>query len=262
MSTKKTKVAVVTGGSRGIGRGVVFELAKLGFHVVIHSRTDGEQAAETETRALQLGASGVSRFQADLSCIQECQALVEQVFGEIGYCDLWVNNAGIAPDVRTDLLEMSPQSWDKVLDTNLRGPFFLSQCVANAMIIHNDHRSAKSPSHMVFVTSVSSSLASIHRGEYCVSKAGLSMVSKLFAVRLAQENILVTELQPGIISTDMTEAVREKYDGLISQGLVPQHRWGTPEDIGRAISAIAQGNLNFGTGAVLRIDGGLTIPRL
>lgn len=262
MSHRKEKVAVVTGGSRGIGRGIVLELAKLGFHVVIHSRTDSPKAIETENLALTLGASGVTRFLADLSKIHECERLVNQVFCKFGYCDVWVNNAGIAPDVRNDLLEMTSQSWDKVMDTNLRGPFFLSQCVAKSMIKQNPKSLGEAPSHMIFVTSVSSVMASILRGEYCVSKAGLSMVAKLFAVRLAPENILVTEVQPGIIATDMTASVQEKYDRLISDGLVPQGRWGTPDDVGRAVAAIAQGNLNFGTGSVLRIDGGLTIAKL
>lgn len=262
MNALQPKIAVVTGGSRGIGRGIVLELAHLGFHIVIHSRTDGPAGAETEKLALERGASSITRLQADISDLNQCDRLVQDVFDKFGRCHVWVNNAGIAPDVRADLLDMTVQSWDKVLNTNLRGPFFLSQRVARMMLESNVDRSSTDPSHLIFVTSVSSIMASIQRGEYCVSKAGLSMVARLFASRLAAERIVVTEIQPGIIASDMTLAVQEKYDRLIADGLVPQLRWGTPEDIGRAVASIASGHLNFGTGSVLRVDGGLTIPKL
>lgn len=270
-----SKVAVVTGGSRGIGRGIVLELARLGYRVAIHSRTGGAAAEEAARQAREAGAAEVVTFEADLAEIDAGVALAEAVFLTFGRCDVWVNNAGIAPQVRADLLEMTPESWDTVLATNLRGPFFLSQYVARRMMETRDgfsdaqhhhvagtDRTRSSSGHIVFVTSVSSELASVARGEYCVSKAGLSMVAQLFATRLAEEGIVVTEIRPGIIATDMTAGVREKYDRLMEAGLVPQRRWGTPEDVGRAVAAIARGDLDFSTGAVIHVDGGLTVGRL
>lgn len=273
--------AVVTGGSRGIGRGIVLELAKLGFRIAIHSRTGGAAAEEAERLARAAGAADVIRLEADLADLDAGIAMAEAAFLTFGRCDVWVNNAGIAPDVRADILEMTPQSWDKVLATNLRGPFFLTQYVARRMIetrgsVHGvaaggDFDSARRgsgkaqagrPGHIVFVTSVSSELASVARAEYCVSKAGLSMASQVFAARLSEEGIVVTEIRPGIIATDMTAAVREKYDRAMAAGLVPQNRWGTPEDVGRAVAAIARGDLNFSAGAVIHVDGGLAIGRL
>lgn len=269
-----SNVAVVTGGSRGIGRGIVLELARLGYRIAIHSRTGGAAAEEAARLAHEAGAAQVVTFEADLAEIDAGVALAEAVFLTFGRCDVWVNNAGIAPQVRADLLEMTPESWDKVLATNLRGPFFLSQYVARRMIESRDGDSdpihvvrngseRKLPAgHIVFVTSVSSELASVARGEYCVSKAGLSMVAQLFASRLAEEGIVVTEIRPGIIATDMTAGVRDKYDRLMEAGLVPQKRWGTPEDVGRAVAAVARGDLDFSTGAVIHVDGGLTVGRL
>jgi len=273
--------AVVTGGSRGIGRGIVLELAKLGFRIAIHSRTGGAAALEAERLARAAGAADVIRLEADLADPDAGIAMAEAAFLAFGGCDVWVNNAGIAPDVRADILEMSPQSWDKVLATNLRGPVFLTQYVARRMIearnggagiaAGRDFDSARRgpgeavagrPGHIVFVTSVSSELASVARAEYCVSKAGLSMAAQVFASRLAEEGIVVTEIRPGIIATDMTAVVREKYDRAMEAGLVPQRRWGTPEDVGRAVAAIARGDLNFSSGAVIHVDGGLAVGRL
>lgn len=254
-------VAVITGGSRGIGRGIVLELARLGFHLVIHSRTDGPAADETEKEALSLGAKSVYRVSADVADVVAGQAMVADIFRKFGRCDLWVNNAGIAPDVRLDLLETSPESWEKVLNTNLRGPFFLTQAVACELVKQRERLPEVVP-RIVFVTSVSSVMASVQRGEYCVSKAGLAMVAQLFAARLAAQGIVVTEVRPGIIETDMTAVVKEKYDGLIAGGLVPQRRWGQPDDVGRVVAAMARGDLDFSTGAVITVDGGLTIERL
>lgn len=261
MSSLNEPVAVVTGGSRGIGRGIVLELARSGFHVVIHSRADSPAARETEAEALKLGAKSVYQVHADIADITACRAMVAKVFERHAFCDIWVNNAGIAPDVRLDLLETTEASWDKVLGTNLRGPFFLTQAVAGELMKRRDEQPGRA-SRIVFVTSVSSVMASVQRGEYCVSKAGLSMVSQLFAARLAEENIAVMEIRPGIIETDMTAVVKQKYDGLIAGGLVPQRRWGLPADIGRLVASIARGDLDFSTGAVVTVDGGLTIQRL
>lgn len=260
MQTRKT--AVVTGGSRGIGRGIVLELARLGFSIVVHSRTGGPAAAETMRLALEAGAAEVICLEADLAELDHGRMMVNRVFDHFGRCDLWVNNAGIAPDVRLDLLETTPQSWDKVLDTNLRGPFFLTQAVANRMLEGRRAGLYSQACRIVFITSISSSVASVQRGEYCTSKAGLSMVAQLYAARLAGEGVVVTEIRPGIIATDMTAGVKAKYDRLIEEGLVPQARWGTPEDVGRAVAAVARGDLDFSTGAVLTVDGGLTVARL
>jgi 3-oxoacyl-[acyl-carrier protein] reductase len=275
------RTAVVTGGSRGIGRGIVVELAKLGYRIAIHSRTGGAAAEEAERLARGAGAADVIRLEADLADVEAGIAMAEAVFLAYGGCDVWVNNAGIAPEVRADVLKMSQESWDRVLATNLRGPFFLTQYVARRMIearggtsgdagggATGSESSAVSvpgitrAGHIVFVTSVSSELASVARGEYCVSKAGLSMAAQLFAARLAEEGIVVSEIRPGIIATDMTAGVREKYDRAMAAGLVPQRRWGTPEDVGRAVAAIARGDLDFSTGAVIHVDGGLTVGRL
>lgn len=256
------KVAVVTGGSRGIGRGIVLELARAGFALVVHSRSGGESAACTKELALKAGSPEVVCFEADLADLEQGRELVDRIFEHFGRCDIWVNNAGIAPDVRLDLLETTPESWDKVLGTNLRGPFFLTQAVARRMIETQAGEKDAKPEQIVFITSVSSTVASVQRGEYCVSKAGLSMVAQLFAARLAGQGVVVTEIRPGIIATDMTAAVQEKYDRLIAEGLVPQGRWGTPEDVGRVVAAIARGDLNFSTGAVITVDGGLTVARL
>lgn len=257
------KVAVVTGGSRGIGRGIVLELAKAGLKLVIHSRTGGFQANEAMRLAIEAGSPDVLCLEANVAELGDCRRLVEQVYAHFGRCDIWVNNAGIAPEVRLDLLDTTAESWDKVVSTNLRGPFFLTQIVANRMLAEPGRESGEQrKQRIVFVTSISSVMASVTRGEYCVSKAGLSMVAELFAARLAEAGIVVTEIQPGIIETDMTSAVKEKYDKLIAEGLVPQKRWGRPEDIGRIVARIAAGDYDFSTGAVIRVDGGLTIPRL
>jgi len=256
------KTAVVTGGSRGIGRGIVLQLAKLGYKIVIHSRSGGEPAQQTKRDALQVGAAEAICLEADLADPIQYNPFAQRAFDHLGSCHIWVNNAGIAPQVRADLLETSPESWNNVLNTNLKGPFFLTQNVAKLMLNQRSRNDFSTPDHIVFVTSISSTVASIQRGEYCVSKAGLSMVAQLFAARLASQGVVVTEIRPGIIATDMTASVKDKYDSLIAQGLVPQTRWGTPEDVGKVVAAIARGDLNFSTGAVIAVDGGLTIARL
>ena len=256
-----SRVAVVTGGSRGIGRGIVRELAKLGFAIGINYRSDASAAASARDEAIELGATKVALLKADISDIEESQALVESAVAELGPLDLWVNNAGIAPDVRLDMLETTAASWDRVLATNLRGPFFLTRAVAQSMIKRKEGDDAADP-QIVFITSVSSVMASVARGEYCVAKAGLSMVARLFAVRLAEHGVRVHEIRPGIIATEMTGSVKELYDRRIAAGLSPIRRWGTPEDVGRAVSAIASGAFPFSTGTVFDIDGGLQLPRL
>jgi 3-oxoacyl-[acyl-carrier protein] reductase len=255
------RVAVVTGGSRGIGRGIVAELAALGFSVVVNYRSDAKAADEACREAEARGAPAQLAFQADVADPGQGRALLEQTLVRFGRLDFWVNNAGIAPESRRDLLEMTPESWDRVLETNLRGPFFLTQHVARSMIEQRTAGTVDAP-QIVFVTSISSQFASLNRGEYCVAKAGLTMVVQLFAARLADHGIRVYEVRPGIIATEMTAGVREHYDRRIAEGLVPIKRWGTPADVGRAIAALASGALAFSTGEVIHVDGGMHIRRL
>jgi NAD(P)-dependent dehydrogenase (short-subunit alcohol dehydrogenase family) len=198
---------------------------------------------------------------ADVADLGQGRELLGRVLDEFGRIDLWVNNAGVAPAARLDLLDLTPESWDRVLGINLRGPFFLTQAVAREMVRLVEEGTVREP-QIVFVTSVSSTFASLNRGDYCVSKAGLSMVVKLFAVRLAEPGVRVYEVRPGVIATDMTGPVKEQYDRRIADGLSPIRRWGTPTDVGRAVAAIASGALPFSTGEVIHVDGGLHIDRL
>jgi NAD(P)-dependent dehydrogenase (short-subunit alcohol dehydrogenase family) len=255
------RVAVVTGGSRGIGRGIAAELAALGLAVVVNYRSDAESAAEACREAEARGARRTLAVRADVADLDEGRALLEKVLGEFGRLDVWVNNAGVAPAARLDLLETTPESWDRVLGTNLRGPFFLTQAVARTMLDLVATDTVRNPL-IVFVTSVSSAFVSVNRADYCVSKAGLSMVVQLFAARLAEHGIRVYEVRPGIIATDMTGPVRADYDRRISAGLTPIRRWGEPMDVGRAVAALVAGALPFSTGEVLHVDGGLHIRRL
>ncbi len=249
-------VAVVTGGGRGIGRGIALALAELGHTVVVNYRSDAESAEETCREARRRGSPLACAIRADVSDPAEGRRLLDEAMAVAGRIDLWVNNAGIAPERRLDLLETTLESWDLVLGTNLRGPFFLTQAAARAMIGLREAGIVAAP-QIVFITSISSRFASITRGEYCVAKAGLSMVAQLFAARLAGEGIRVYEVRPGLIDTDMTRAVRAAYDDRIAGGLVPMGRWGTAQDVGRAVAAIASGALPYSTGAVIDVDGGL-----
>lgn len=255
------RVAVVTGGGRGIGRGIVCELARLGFSLAVNYRSDAEAAAEACRTAESLGSPHAVPLRADVADVVHGQALVRGVLETFGRIDVWVNNAGVAPETRLDLLETTAESWDRVLSTNLRGPFFLTQAVARAMVVQAE-QGGVTDAQIVFITSVSASFASTGRGEYCVSKAGLSMVARLFAARLAEHGIRVAEVRPGIIATDMTGPVREAYDRRIAEGLSPIRRWGDPSDVGRAVAALASGAFPFSTGEVIHVDGGLHIPRL
>jgi 3-oxoacyl-[acyl-carrier protein] reductase len=250
------RVSVVTGGSRGIGRGIVLALAELGHAVVVNYRSDAAAADAVCDAARTRGAPSAFPIRADVSDLAEGRRLVEESVSLAGRIELWVNNAGVAPDRRLDLLETTPESWDRVVGTNLRGPFFLSQSVAREMLRMQAEGIVAEP-QIVFITSVSSRFASVNRGEYCVSKAGLSMVAHLFAARLAGTGIRVYEVRPGLIDTDMTRAVRAAYDARIAAGLVPMGRWGTAEDVGRAEALVANGGLRYSTGTVLDVDGGL-----
>ncbi len=253
------RVALVTGGTRGIGLGVARALAAEGFELALCGVRAEEQVSDV---LAELRASGEVRyFRADISSHEDRERLVAGVRDAFGRLHLLVNNAGVAPAVRADLLDGGEESFDRLIGINLKGPYFLTQAVARWMSEQKQQQAAYQGA-IVFVTSMSAEMASPNRGEYCVSKAGLAMTARLFAVRLAGAGIQVYEVRPGIVRTDMTAAVAEKYDRLIGEGLIPQGRWGEPEDVGRVVAALARGDLAYSTGAVLMVDGGVTIPRL
>lgn len=255
------RVALVTGSSRGIGRGIAIELAKAGFSVVVNYAGNALAAAETAAQIEELGSRAIT-VQANISDAADRERLVQKTLSGFGRLDVLVNNAGIAPRERRDLLEAGEESFDELLAVNLKGPYFLTQAAANRMLALRKAGTIDG-GKIIFITSMSAFTVSTNRGEYCVSKAGLSMAVKLFATRLAEHNIQVFELQPGIIESDMTSGVRDKYDRLIKkEGILPIARWGTPEDVGRAVSAISQGYFPYTTGSVIQIDGGFHIQRL
>jgi 3-oxoacyl-[acyl-carrier protein] reductase len=262
-------VALVTGGSRGIGRGIALELASLGYDLVInyarHEDAAAETAAACQGRApLRPQPSRMALCQADIGLAEDRQRLVQFIQDRCGRLDLLVNNAGVAPEIRTDLLEATEESFDRLLRINVKGPYFLTQKIARWMIAQTQspERPADYQPKIVTVTSVSAYAASTNRGDYCLSKAALSMLTPLFASRLAAHGIQVFEVRPGIIATDMTSAVKEKYDRLIGEGLTPIPRWGQPEDVGRAVAAIARNSFPFSTGEVINVDGGFHLRRL
>jgi NAD(P)-dependent dehydrogenase (short-subunit alcohol dehydrogenase family) len=261
MRGEASRVAVVTGGSRGIGRGIALELAGLGFSLVVNYRSDAAAAQECCRLAEQRGAPDAFPVQADIANLEQGRSLLDHALERFQRVDFWVNNAGVAPLHRFDLLDTTPESWDRVLATNLRGPFFLTQSVATAMLDLKERGLIADP-QIVFITSISSEIASTNRGEYCVAKAALSMAVQLFALRLAALGIRVAEIRPGLIDTEMTRGVHEIYSGRIASGLVPIARWGRPEDVGRAVAALASGTFPYSTGLVLHVDGGLNLRAL
>ncbi len=251
---KSQPVALVTGGSRGIGRGISLALAREGFTVLINYNNN--IAAAEETRELIEQAGGKAELcQADITEREHRDLLLDFCIENLGRLDLLVNNAGIAPPQRMDLLEMSEAGYDLVMNTNLKGPFFLTQSAARLMIQQLQRKSIPTAT-IVNISSVSAYAAGNTRGEYCISKAGLSMATVLFATRLAEHGIRVYEIRPGLIETDMTAAVHKKYDGLIAAGMTPIKRWGRPDDIGKAVAAVARGDLPFSTGEIINVDGG------
>lgn len=259
--------ALVTGGSRGIGRGICISLARAGLSVAINYTANAGAAEECKRLCIDaaLDASKVKfeTIQADVSDPQGRARLMEFVEREWGWIDLLVNNAGVAPSVRADLLEATEDSFDRLIAINLKGPYFLTQAVANYWISGLQYLpTGREKPKVVNISSLSAYAASVNRGDYCVSKAGLSMATQLFAVRLSEYGINVYEVRPGIIATDMTTVVQEKYDRMIAEGLTPIARWGTPEDVGRAVAAIAQGAYPFSTGEVINVDGGFHLRRL
>ncbi|MEX2387388.1 MAG: 3-ketoacyl-ACP reductase [Phycisphaeraceae bacterium] len=257
------RTAIVTGGSRGIGRGIAEALGGAGHNVVINYNANAD-AAQDAADAVQQAGGEAHIVQADIGRADDRQRLVDAAVGRFGRIDLLVNNAGVAPKVRADLLQMGEESWDFVLDVNLKGPFFLTQLVASRMLEsqRQGHVSDPAPA-IVNIGSISAYTASINRGEYCIAKAGMGMMTALFADRLAPHGINVYEVRPGIIATDMTAGVKAKYDKLIhDDGLTPIRRWGKPDDIARAVLAIADGMLPYSTGEVINVDGGFHLKRL
>jgi 3-oxoacyl-[acyl-carrier protein] reductase len=262
-------VALITGASRGIGRGIALELAKIGSDLVInyasnvaaarHTATDCMAAARVAGKTIR-----AETCQADIASSSDRRKLIQFTREKLTRLDLLVNNAGVAPDVRADILEATEASFDRLISINLKGPYFLTQLAANWMIEQSRTGTPPAPFQpkIITISSVSAYAASVNRGDYCLSKAALAMLTRLYAARLAEHGINVYEIRPGIIGTDMTGPVKEKYDKLIAEGLTPIQRWGTPEDVGKAVAAIAQDLLPFSTGEVINVDGGFHLRRL
>ena len=277
------QVALITGASRGIGRGIALELATLGFDLVVNyagNETAARQtAADCVAHAQAAGKSVRAEVcQADISLAADRSKLIDFTRSTFGRLDLLVNNAGVAPNVRADILDAGEESFDRLIAINVKGPYFLTQLAAKWMIEQTRSRPREKadglrasvppphvggyPPKIITISSISAYTASTNRGDYCIAKAALSMLTPLFAARLAEHGITVYEIRPGIIATDMTGPVKEKYDKLIADGLTPIQRWGTPEDVGRAVAAIAQDLLPFSTGEVINVDGGFHLRRL
>ena len=253
-------VALVTGGTRGIGLGIARALAAGGWNLLLSGVRPASDVAPVIDELQSLGAE-TAYIAADIANREARASLAAEVRDRCGALNALINNAGRAPRVRVDLLEASEDSFEELMRTNLQGPYFLTQELAREMV-ERRRVDAGFGAAIVFVTSVSVEMASINRGEYCVSKAGLAMTAKLFAVRLAADGIPVYEVRPGIVATDMTAAVRQVYDDRIAAGLIPDRRWGQPEDVGRVVAALVRGDLPYSTGSVIHVDGGLSIPRL
>lgn len=254
------RIAFITGGSRGIGLGIAKQLAQAGFDIAINGVRPPEAVTETITE-LQSYGGRVMYCRGDVASAAARAEMIAAIKAQLGGLHVLVNNAGIAPKERKDILEASEESFVHVVGTNLQGPYFLTQAVARWMI-EQQQQDAGFKGCIISITSISATVASVNRGEYCVAKAGLSMLTKLFAARLGEFNIPVYEVQPGVIRTDMTAGVTQKYDKLIAEGLMIQPRWGEAEDVGKAVTALALGYFPYSTGQVIMVDGGMTIPRL
>jgi len=254
------KIALITGGSRGIGFGIALQLAKAGYDLVINGVREADAVTDQLKELKSLGAR-VLYCRANISLADDRTRMLDEINSFYGRLDILINNAGIAPRERKDILEATPESFTELIDTNLKGPYFLTQSVARWMITQkNEQKDFKGC--IINISSISAVVASVNRGEYCIAKAGVSMATQLFAVRLAEFDIPVYEVRPGIIHTDMTAAVTEKYDRLIEGGLTLQKRWGYPEDVGKAVLALTEGNFQYSTGQIINVDGGLMMQRL
>ncbi len=252
------KAALITGAARGIGRGIAMALAAQGWSVVVNYMGNKEAAQETLQRVREAGGQGIV-VQADVASAADRTRLVDATLHAFGRIDLLVNNAGVGPRQRVDMLEMGEESYDRVMNTNLKGPFFLTQLVARKMV---DALAEIPNPKIINIGSLSSYASSTNRVEYCISKAGMSMMTVAFADRLAEFGINVYEIRPGIIATDLTSQVKDRYDKLIAEGLTPIKRWGQPEDVARAVVAIALDLFPFSTGEVINVDGGFHLRRL
>lgn len=259
MTPSLKRVAAVTGGGRGIGLGISTSLAKEGFDLALCGQRD-EKDVESLEGLRKLGVQ-VLYVKADVADARRREAFLAAVKERFGRLDVLVNNAGIAPKVRADILDAGEESFDELIKVNLRGPYFLTQKAAQWMIVQKQDDPSRIQS-VINITSISATVASVNRGDYCLAKAALGMSTRLWSVRLAEFGIPVYEVRPGVIKTDMTAGVTGKYDALIANGLVPQNRWGYPEDVGKAVAMLARGDLPYSTGQVLMVDGGLTLSRL
>ena len=254
------KTALITGGSRGIGLGIAIELAKSRFNLVING-VRKQDRVQPILDGLKMFGVKVVYVQGDISKKEDREKIFQTVISEFGHLNVLVNNAGIAPRKRLDILEATEDIYDEVLETNLKGPYFLTQLFANHMV-QQKQLNPEFSGCIINVSSVSATVASVNRGEYCISKAGIAMATKLWAARLGEFDIPVYEIQPGVIKTDMTAGVTEKYDKLFEQGISIQKRWGTPEDVGKVAAAMASGMMPYSTGQVVVVDGGMTVLRL
>ncbi len=253
------KVAIVTGAARGIGYSIALQLARDGCAIAIFDILEPEKVEEN-MKELKKECQPVLYFQGDLAQSKDHDNFCKQVMKEYGRIDFLINNAGVAPKKRMDILETTEDSFNYVLDINLKGTFFLTQKVANIMIDEIKKYNEIKPK-IINIASISSYTSSSNRGEYCISKAGVSMITKLFADRLSEYNINVYEIRPGIIYTDMTKTVKDKYDKLIANGITPIKRWGYPEDVAKAVSVCCLGKLDFSTGEIINVDGGFHLKR-
>lgn len=254
------RIAFITGGTRGIGFGIATQLAIAGFDLAINGVRPDIDVEEAVNKLKDFG-NDVIYCRGNIATSNDREQMLQQADAHYGKLHVLVNNAGIAPKARNDILETTEESFDDVLSTNLKGTYFLTQKAANWMIAQKKNDPAFQGC-IINISSISATVASVNRGEYCLSKAGLSMATQLFAFRLGEYDIPVFEVRPGIIRTDMTAGVKEKYDRLIEEGLCVQKRWGEPDDVGKVVASLAQGNFMYSTGQVIMVDGGLTIPRL
>lgn len=255
------KVALITGGTRGIGLGIAKSLAQEGWSLILNGVRPQSSVQEVISELQNEFNTEVNYVQGNISDVDDRVRMIDEAVACHGIIHALINNAGVAPSARLDILETTEESYDRVMNINLKGPFFLSQEIANRMIEWKENYSDDLFT-IVNIGSISATIASVNRGEYCLSKAGMSMMTDLFAVRLGDANIPVYEVRPGIIVTDMTSGVKAKYDALIEGGLMVQRRWGLPEDVGKAVASVLRGDLPYSTGQVIMVDGGLTLNRL
>ena len=254
------KIAFITGGTRGIGFGVALALGRAGFDLAVNGMRNEGEVTDALEELRNLGVN-VAYFQGNVAVREDRQAMLDKILSHFGSVNVLVNNAGIAPRERADILHAKEDIWDEVMEINLKGPYFLTQLFANYFV----EKKLENPlfeASIINISSISAFVASINRGEYCISKAGIAMATKLWATRLGEYDIPVYEIQPGIIKTDMTAGVVEKYDKLFQEGITLQRRWGLPDDVGKVAAMLAQGDMPYATGQAIKVDGGLHIQRL